>query len=306
FLMNHFFWGFFLSVLFGIASSVGIYLIEPIEIFKRYHEAFFLDFNCAISGGLIIGAALLIYKTQNIIPDLIEEVFTKEDLDSTDYKQQKNVYYSRYNSIIFSTEFIIIGFIIFYFAKFPLNGITEYLMIIFGCIQYGLGVYVGRKLFYIAQMLNSIENIDIKKNIFSDDKLGGIATYVNAISTITIIFVYVHVNSYYNAPFVYDTIVVSSIKIALLIPAIIATPVVLLFNFYPRTVLRKLYNRSISIEVKKLTTNLKKEHLSYFERKSYMIQYDNLSKDELRYRLRLTLSDLPIGITIIIMIIQLL
>lgn len=41
------------------------------------------------------------------------------------------------------------------------------------------------------------------------------------------------------------------------------------------------------------------------ERLSYLIEYDKVSKDELKYRMRVTLSDLPIAITIIVMLLGL-
>jgi len=314
FLMNHFIYGFVISLMFGLLSSAAVFYLEPIDIFNNYHDAFFVSFNCFISGGFIIGAALLVYKMQEYIPATIENTFTREALDKADLLKEKNDtytenrrrYFSAQRSATFSTQFVIIGFVIFYFAKFPVDGFPQYLLIIFGCIQYALGVYIGRKLFYIAQMLNAIEDIDVDNTLFKEDKLAGVITYVNTISTITIIVVYIHVISYYKAPFIFDSLVLDSIKIALLLPAIIATPVVVLFNFYPRSVLRKIYSRSIAIEVGRLKSKCNDSDLSPYERMSYIVEYDRLLKDELKYRLRLTLSDLPIGITICVMVVGLL
>ena len=306
FLMNHFFYGIALSLFYGIISSAFIWTTEPAEVFQQYHYAFFISFNCVFSGaGLIIAASILVHRTQSYIPNLIEENFDKEILATTDYSFHKERFFASSRSISFSSSFVIIGLGIFYYAKFPFPGTAEYLLIAFGCIQYGLGVYVGRKLFYIAQMLHSMEDIRVSDDIFSDDRIGGIVTYVNAISTLTIIFVFVHVISYYNAPFEYTSILGESIKIALLLPAVIATPVLLLFNFYPRTVLQKLYLRSIKKKTKQLKFKLRDKSITEFERLSYAIEYDKICKDELKYRLRLSLSDLPIAITILGMLLSL-
>lgn len=314
FLMNHFFYGFIASLVFGIVSSIIIHYFEPTNVFHEYHEAFFISFNCFVSGGFMMGATLLVHKMQRYIPETIESTFssgalsrarTSANLNDT-YTENRNRYFSAKRSATFATQFVIIGFAIFYFARFPFEGLPQYVLIVFGCIQYALGVYIGRKLFYIAQMLNAIEDIEVESELFKDDKLAGIITYVNTISTITIFVVYIHVISYYNAPFVFDSIAQSSIKVALLLPAIIATPVIVLFNFYPRSVLKKIYSRSISIEVKKLKEKCGDSELSTFERMSHIVEYDRLLKDELKYRLRLTLSDLPVGITIFVMVIGLL
>jgi|GEM_PF-1223699 hypothetical protein len=314
FLMNHFFYGFVASLMFGLLSSAAVYYFEPIEIFHRFHHAFFISFNCFISGGFMIGAALLVHKMQTYIPATIENTFpsgVREKADSIKkkedtYVENRNRYYSAQRSATFTTQFVIIGFAIFYFAKFPLDGFPEYILITYGCMQYALGVYIGRKLFYIAQMLNAIKDIEVDGTLFKQDKLAGVLTYVNTISTMTIVVVYMHVASYYKAPFIFDSLAKESIKVALLLPAIIATPVVVLFNFYPRYVFKEMYLRSIAIEIESLKKRYNDNELSPFERMSYIVEHDRLLKDELKHRLRLTLSDLPIGITIFVAVIALL
>jgi hypothetical protein len=303
--MTHLFWGFAIALAYGVATSAALWFTEPVEDFQRYLDAYFTSFNCLISGGLIIGTALFVLFSQRGIPSFIESTFDAQSLRETNYHEQKAKYLSLRRSMTFSTDFVVVGFLIFFYCKFTLRGASEYSMIFFACLEYALGVYVGRKLFYIGKMLNSISSIKLTKDIFRDDALGYITSYVNVLSTLTIVFVYIHVTSYYNGPFKFSSVVGNSLHVALMLPAVIATPVLVIFNFYPRTVLRKLYRRSIDDEVRKLTEKLRDENLSEFERMSYIIQYDKLSKDELGDRLRLALSDLPIGITIIIMIIGL-
>jgi len=74
-------------------------------------------------------------------------------------------------------------------------------------------------------MLHSILEIRITRNIFKEDELSHIMNYVNVLSTLTIVFVYVHVKSYFEAPFEYSTPLGIAPKTALLLPAVIATPV---------------------------------------------------------------------------------
>ena len=68
--------------------------------------------------------------------------------------------------------------------------------------------------------------------------------------------------------------------------------------------LRKVYSQSIDFEIKRLKRVLRSESLSSFEKRSYLMEVDKMCRDELRYSLQLTLSDLPIGITILIMLLQ--
>jgi hypothetical protein len=304
-LMNHMFWGFAIALSYGGVTAGAVWFLEKPDTLKRYLDAYFVTFNCLISGALIIGTAIFVWRTQRNIPAFIEDTFNQEALGQTSFQEQKDRFLSLRRSMTFSTMFIVAGFLIFYFCQFPLRGVPEYFLVVFACAQYGLGVYVGRKLFYVAQMLNSIEEIKLTTNIFKDDTLGHVISYVNILSTLTIIFVYVHVTSYYHGPFELNPIYGAALRVTLMLPAVIAAPVLVIFNFYPRTILRRLYARSINEQVGRLTEKLKNQELSDFERMSCAIEYDKLWREELRNRLRLSLSDLPIGITIVIMIVGL-
>ena len=255
--MNHMFWGFAIALSYGGVTAGAIWFLEGPDTLKRYLDAYFVTFNCLISGGLIIGTSIFVWRTQCSIPLFIEATFDQGALSETSFKKQKDRFLSLRRSMTFSTMFIVAGFVIFYLCKFPFRGVPEYFLIGFACVQYGLGVYVGRKLFYVAQMLNSIEDIKLTSNIFKDDTLSHVVSYVNILSTLTIIFVYVHVTSYYHGPFEFNPVYGSAARVALMLPAVIAAPVLVIFNFYPRAILRRLYTRSINDQVARLTERLK-------------------------------------------------
>jgi hypothetical protein len=65
-----------------------------------------------------------------------------------------------------------------------------------------------------------------------------------------------------------------------------------------------VYGQSIDVEIKKLKEELKSEGISSLEKRSHIIEFNKMWRDELRYSLQLTLSDLPIGITILFMLLQ--
>jgi hypothetical protein len=56
----------------------------------------------------------------------------------------------------------------------------------------------------------------------------------------------------------------------------------------------------------RLMDKLRTRSLSEYERLSYVVEYDTLARDELKTRLQLSLSDLPIGLTIVLMVAALL
>lgn len=293
-----------ISVAYGLLGSALLWFIDGQAEAQSFFVAYTKSFKTIISLGLAIGTALVIFRTQDEVPKIIETAFIKTQLSKTNYYIYEQHFRSLFRTITFAAQLSVIAFIIFSYCKFPLSQRAEPLMMIAVCVQYALGAYVGRKLVYIGMMLHALMNVKVTRNLFKERELDEINTYVNVASTLTIISVYIHVISYYNGPFMFDSVVLESIRIFIIFPAVIATPVLLIFNFYPRAILRKLYSQSIDIEIKNLQEKLQSESLTAFEKHSYLIEFKKMSSDELRYSLQLTLSDLPIGITILFMLLD--
>jgi hypothetical protein len=296
-LMNNSFLGFLLSAAYGAVTTGILWAIAPAEL-PRYPEAFFVSFNAAIVGGLIMTTAVLVYKTQTYIPGTIENTFTKRELSGTLYYEHRRKFFSIVRSLTFASSCSLGAFGVFQAVTLPFQGWSAHFIVGFVCGQCALGVYVGRKIFYIAQMLKAIESIRVKKDIFSDDKLSGISVYVNCVSTLTVIFVFVAVRSLYYAPLGYTTLLGSSVRSFMLIPAIMAIPIVAMFNYYPRSVVRKLYEQSISHSLAAIEKKIHAQNFSDYEKLFFVVEYDKVSRDELNYRLRMTLTDLPMAVTL--------
>jgi hypothetical protein len=199
---------------------------------------------------------------------------------------------------------VVVAFVIFYYSQFPLSQPGADLMLFAACAEYALAVYVGRKLMYTACMLNSLLAIPVKRNLFRKRELDGINPYIHVASTLTIIFLYIHMMSYYYGPFSFGSIVGKSMRVFLLFLPLISTPVLLILNFYPRVVLTKIYDKSIYVEIARLKKAMQNQTISPYEKRSYLIEFEQMSREQLRYSLQLALTDLPIGITILIMILQ--
>ena len=294
--------GLVLSLVYGLLSSSIVWYYDAAGEAPHFFEIYTIKFRTIISLGLILGTALVVKRTQNVIPETIEKAF--KDQLSDDYFYYKRRFESRGVTMRFSALLVSMGFVIFLCCQFPLPPLGQDLMLGAVCLEYGVAAYIGRKIMYGGMMLHSLMPITVTRNLFRKRELDAINPYVHAVSTLTIIFVYVHVSNYYNGPFLYNSIVGPSVKLFLLLPAIIATPVLLIFNFYPRAVLRKIYGQSIEVEIKNLKKAMRNSTLSSYEKRSYILEVDRMSRDELRYNLQLTLSDLPIGITILIMVLQ--
>lgn len=302
--MNLIFVGLVTSFAYGAIGAALIYWQSGQTETQLFAVAYTSTFKTLFSLGLILGAALVVGCTQSVIPETIEAAFTKEQLSKTDYFSHKNRFGSRRRSMTFAAYFVVVAFLVFTRCEFPLGPLGKNLMIAAACAQYALGVYIGRKLFYAGMMLQSLHAVTVARNLFKGRELDAIDSYVHVASTLTIIFVYVHVVGYYGGPFRYGAFWGASIKPLLLIPPIIATPVLAVFSFYPRSIMKKVYSESIDVEIGNLRTKLRNEDLGPFEKRTHVMEFDKMCREELRYSLQLTLADLPMGITILVMLLE--
>ncbi|MFN0139228.1 MAG: hypothetical protein ACKVQW_03965 [Pyrinomonadaceae bacterium] len=299
-----YFAGLAISVGYGVFSMVLIRYLDGETEAQEFVTAYNSSFKTIISLGLSIGTALVVFKKQKDIPEMIEAVFTKEQLEDTDYAAQKAHFWSQKSNMLFAAQTVFAAFLIFTYCQFPLTGTGNIMMMIAVCAEYGFASFVGRKLRYTSMMLHSLLDVKVTRNLFKERELDSINWYVNVASTLTMIFVYVHIMFYYAGPFTYGSELGKNVKILIILPAIMATPVLLIFNFYPREVLRKLYSKSIDVEMKNLRQKMANENLNAYEKRSYLIEFNKMSRDELRYSLQHALADLPIGITILALVLQ--
>src|ERR1044071_3692671 len=173
-LMNTVFLGLVVSLAYGLLSWALLYFLSGESDARLFLTAYNISFKTLISLGLILGAALIIFRTQNVIPRIVEQVFVDTQLATTEYSLYKERYVSRRRSMTFAAAFILVGFLIFYCCQFPLPSPLEALMIIPACAEYALGVYVGRKLCYAGLMVHSLQTAVITRNLFKERELDGV------------------------------------------------------------------------------------------------------------------------------------
>lgn len=298
------FLGLALSLAYGLFGASLLRLTSGDKIAQRFLTSYIDDFGILVSFGVIAGAALIVGRSQRVITNTIEATFKAEDLSRTPYFAHRQRYFSKRLNTLFATEMILISFTIFRLCDFPFGRVADGLMMIAACAQYALASYVGRKLRYAGMMLHAIIQIDVKENLFRTRRLDIINTAVHIASTMTMAWVYLHVRGYYTGPFLYDTFFGKSAKMFLLLPTVLAVPVLLIFTFLPREALRTIYSKSIDAEKESLRAELQSESLNPFEKRLLLTQFNKMCHEELRHSLQLTLSDLPIAVTLLIMVLE--
>src|SRR6185312_7048346 len=84
-LMNTVFLGLVLSLAYDLLCSIFIYFLEGKRESLLFLAAYNTSFKTLISLGLILGTALLVFRSQNVIPETIEAAFTEDQLLKTKY-----------------------------------------------------------------------------------------------------------------------------------------------------------------------------------------------------------------------------
>src|SRR6266567_2779009 len=116
--MNTLFIGLLISLAYGALSLLVVYWLEDGSDALRLLAAYAGSFNTAISFGLIIGTALIVYQSQAYIPHVINSTFTTEQLEGTDYLKYKDRFESLGDSVTFMAEFAIVAFVVLSYCDF--------------------------------------------------------------------------------------------------------------------------------------------------------------------------------------------
>lgn len=84
-LMNTAFLGLSISLAYGALGSSAVYLLQGKADYLGFLSAYTLHFKTLLSLGLILGAALVVYRSQSLIPKTIQAAFSKQQLRETEY-----------------------------------------------------------------------------------------------------------------------------------------------------------------------------------------------------------------------------
>src|SRR5687768_17728223 len=145
-LMFTLFGGLAISAVYGLLGFGLCYYMGGSDGGRSFFAAYTTSFKTILSFGLILGIAGIVYKYQRAIAETIRAAFKEAELSDTEYYRYEHRFFSTFRSVTFSAEFVIIAWIIFSYAHFPLSGPGETMMMIAVCTEWALGVYVGRKL----------------------------------------------------------------------------------------------------------------------------------------------------------------
>src|ERR1700730_12062788 len=83
------FGGLLASLIYGLLGTALIWIVHSKSQAQLFFAAYTVSFKTVIAFGLILGTAVIIRISQNLIPHTIEDSFTRDELAGTKYFQHK-------------------------------------------------------------------------------------------------------------------------------------------------------------------------------------------------------------------------
>ena len=293
---------FWAALLFCIAyAAVGYFLLSA-----RYDQGtasstiqvFVYQYGGLVAGTACTALYLMSILVLRTVPDLIEQALPDEVSEQADYRFWKGRLLSgRLGLAQFGTYFVG-GFGIYSLLEFPGEPIVHLFFAVFAALQYSCGGFIGRKLWCVGHLLRSIEHVDPKSDLLDTEAFPRLIYLVNIFTFLTLLMTVAH--TYFHARMGYVLSSEFAVLLAPLIylPLVLALPVIVLFNFYPRMVVNRLYLKSIRQRKQWLADQMAEADESEFAKHKHSIDYEKYLNEEFRYRQRVALSELPVALTI--------
>jgi hypothetical protein len=238
-----------------------------------------------------------------LVPELIEDAIPDLEIEKTSYGYWKARFGSFPLGLAQFTTYFVGGFAIYSSLGFPGEKNSEFAFVVFTALQYAFGGFVGRKLWCLAHMLRSLEMVDPKDNLFETEALPRLIYIVNIFTFLTLVMTVVHTYCHANIEYSPPSELSSILPPLVYLPLVLATPVVVLFNFYPRMVVNRLYLKSIRQRKEWLARRMERSDEPEISKIKHTIDYEKYLNEEFRYRQRVALSELPVALTIVLAII---
>lgn len=293
---------FWAAVLFCVGyAALGYLVISSVldaDLANSTIMYFVFDYGGLITGTSCAALFLMSILVLRVIPSLIEEAVSDEQIDGTDYEFWKERFQSfRLSLAQFSTYFFG-GFAIYSFLQFQVATDVQPLFVIFTAFQYAFGGMIGRKLWCIGHLLRSLEDVKPNSDLLEIEALPKLIYIVNIFTFLTLLMTVVH--TYFHAQLEYGSDIAMLLRPLVYLPLILALPVVVLFNFYPRMVVNRLYLKSIRQRKELLAEKMQQSKESELTKLKHSIDYEKYLNEEFRYRQRVALSELPVALTVMV------
>ena len=272
---------------------------------NKFVTFFVADYRGFLTGVPILTLYLISERFLPFIPITIARCISYKELKKTNYHTNRKSYSSTFKAIAQSSCYFAVSYLTFSVLSFDQGSMQNIMLNLYSSSLVYLVCYVARKLYHIGRMLESIRSVDVDEKLFSEDRLSWIVVLVNIFTFSMIVALLIYTIAHYSLTYMSDIIDPSALKILVDVPILLILPVLVLFNFEPRSVVNTLYLSSINKTKARLSSLIENSDLTELEKNKQLIDYEKFLKDELRYHHRLAFTEAPVILTIVISVIAL-
>jgi len=286
-------------VMYLIVSWISLFVINGRASADSFAVYFISIYKGFLTGIPIFTLHLFSGRLLRLVPVAISKCISYKELQVTTYFINRKNFSSLYKAVAQSSCYFLMGYAIFSIIIFGTGRYEDVFLKIYSCFQIYSVCYVARKLYHLGRMLESIRNVEVNEDIFVKDKLSDVVVMVNIFTFSMIVSLMIHTIVHYNISYHSDILDVSALKFLVITPVLLILPVLVLFNFQPRSVVNSLYRRSIDMRRNRLSSLIERSGLTEVEKQKQLIDYEKFLRDELRYHYRLIFTEAPVILTIV-------
>lgn len=288
----------------GYAASAYLYLRYTVDETVALSTANYFVLGY---GGLITGTAcatlwLMSLLVLPLASTLIEDAVPAEEIEKTDFWYWKARFNSFHHGLAQFTTYFLGGFVIYTSLEFPVQEQAQTSLVLFTAFQFACGGFVGRKIWCIGHMLRSLEGVVPRDDLLESEALPKLIYLVNIFTFLVLLMTVVHTYFHVKIDFVSAHAASELMEPLVFLPLVLALPVLVLFNFYPRMVVNRLYLKSIRLKKDWLADKMSNLEEPEMAKLKHSVDYEKYLNEEFRYRQKVALSELPVALTIIVAI----
>ena len=243
-----------ISLSLCVLGFIVIYYFQSKEIANQFFLTWTFYFNGILVGGTGYGLMWYIKDEGNNLLAMLNNLIDISKFDNLKlvvYSQRANSW--RWKNIV-GIPITIIGVLVLWNEGYPLQGFAKYYLAVCSMSIYYVAAYIFTFFIFVLLMFKAIEenlhNNNISKKVAALD-FESINNFFAITSTLGIAAIYFGFRGTLTANFDLS-ITQEPLRKFLILPVVLFLPITLLYSFYPRYILKKIFDLEILNQVKDL------------------------------------------------------
>lgn len=235
-----------MALSFGLCfvGSVATFFLQDAEMARGLFEYWTVNFNGLLVGGTAWGMAWVVFQEgRGILKRLMNLIEFSEDQQPVILKEFEKTY-GKTRLLSYGVSIGVLGIMTLVLSGYPLSGFAKYYLMICSCSLHVVGGVLIVHIYYTLRFFRLVdanyESIKARDG-FVPMNFDSFNTYFIVTSSLGMFAVYFAFRGTLTAGFVYPEPVFQRL---LIYPVLVYLPLGVLYSFYPRFILKRIYDRA--------------------------------------------------------------